>query len=169
MLALFVLQYGLFATRLKVSLSKLKYIIDVSRKVVVPRLRPDKGKLYSGYYISIFFPINWETFAWPNILRWLFFSSDNLSIWEMLDLKGLQFHLYLHLHLKGPILTLQSFEYLQMCFSLPLYVIPLKSTQFFAKLEPRFILTPFLSLYCINRVCCDVRAIMTSRASFIEA
>lgn len=61
-LALFVLQYDLFATRLKVSFSKLKYVIDFSRKVVVPP-HPNKGKVFSGCYTSIFFPINWETIA----------------------------------------------------------------------------------------------------------
>jgi len=64
---------------------------------------------------------------------------------------------------------LQPFEYLQMCLSLLLCVIPLKSIQFFAKLELRFVLTPFLSLRCINHVRPDVRATMTSRTGFTEA
>lgn len=74
----------------------------------------------------------------------------------------------LRLQVAESILMLQSFEYLQMGFSLLLHVIPLKPMQIFAELELRFILPPFFALYCVSHICCDVSAIMTSRPGFTD-
>lgn len=78
----------------------------------------------------------------------IFIFPGNLTVWEMVVLEGLQFHevVCVPSFSCGPVLMQQSFEYLQMCFSLLLCMILLKTALCKARAN---ILTPFFSFNCI--------------------